>query len=168
MQKIGLETARQCWDEFYIWELDWCRQQIQELTPWTESQDSEELHPLTKGWGSTNMAVDVDSELTDHTVHIYSAELTSTPFKRIQFQEVKASGSFSPHPLYESCPPSSKNMKRVSDFSEGTQSLFIPYADEPEFNSIKYAREKNSDGGHCTFHWQDVWRDPDCEYCFCS
>lgn len=168
LQKIGLETARQCWDEFYIWEIGWCRQQILDLTPWTELQGSEELHPLAEGWKSTNIPMDVDSESTDHTVYVYSPESMSSPLDRIKFQEVKVSGRFEPYPLYESCPPSSKNMRRVSNFPEEFQCLFIPYADEPEFNATKYTREKNSEDGYCTFHWQEVWRDPDCEYWFCS
>ena len=63
-----------------------------------------------------------------------------------------------PHPTYESCPPTSKNIAvRFDDLNEAIQTSFIPYADEEEFDALEYAKECQS------FSWQVDWQDPDCE-----
>lgn len=165
VQKIGLETARKCWDEFYIWELDWCNQQLLNLAPWTEVRGIEELPTSAKDWKSNlDIAMDVDSESAeDYSVHVYDTESRSAPLERITFEEVEVSGDFLSHPMYESCPPSSKNMLRASDHPEEIQSLFIPYADEAAFDSIKYTSTTGDHDYHWSFIYQDVWVDPDCE-----
>lgn len=165
LTKLGTSVYRDCWVEFYRWEPGECQQLIVDLPPVSsDTADFEELNdvlPLTSNNVSRkqNLLMDVDSPGSERLITVTAYDgIGSFSHVRVPVEEVMVSTDFEPHPIYESCPPTSKNIaRRFHDLNDTEQIPFIPYADEPNFDAEEYAMECES------FAWQVIWKDPDRE-----
>jgi hypothetical protein len=160
IKELGTSVYRECWDEFYRWEPGECQQLIVALPPDPSgSVDFEELIDVLSSdngaWGrGFTMDVDPPTSETVVTVTIYDRD-NSFSQAQIPFDEVVVKAAFAPHPTYESCPPTSKNIaRRLDQPTELEKTRFIPYADEG-FDAEEYAAEYQS------FSWQVDFKDPD-------
>lgn len=158
IKELGTSVYRECWDEFYRWEPGECQQLIVALPPApSDSADFEVLIDLLSSDGGAwdrgfTMDVDPPTSETVVTVTIYDRD-DSFSQALISFDEVAVIAAFEPHPTYESCPPTSKNiacrLDQLTDFAH-----FIPYADEG-FDAKEYVKEYKS------LSWQVDFKDPD-------
>jgi len=163
IKELGTSVYRQCWDEFYCWEPGGCQELITTLPPNSpDSADFEELiSVLSSDSASREQGLTMDVDLpTPEIIIIVTMYGRDGSFCQapVPFDEVVVVAAFAPHPTYESCPPTSKNIaRRFEDQHEDDETLFIPYADEKEFDAMRYAAECRS------FSWQVDWKDPDRE-----
>jgi hypothetical protein len=163
VKQLGTSVYRECWVEFYRWEPGACRQLIVDLPPTSSDSDStdcddwNDVPSSDKACRDQSPFMDVDSLVPQSlvTVVTYSKD-GSFCQTQVPLEEVTVVTTLAPHPVYESCPPTSKNIaRRFDDLDEYEQALFIPYADEQEFNAIDYTKEIK------LFSWQVDWKDPD-------
>jgi hypothetical protein len=157
---LGTSVYRECWDEFYRWEPGECQQLIADLPPnSSDFADFEELIGVFSCDREPGMVVDVDRHMSGKVVTMTTYDKDGSFSQAwVPLEEVTPMTVLAPHPTYESCPPTSKNIaRRLDEENEHFQTLFIPYADEQEFDVMAYAMECQS------FAWQVDWKDPDRE-----
>jgi histone-lysine N-methyltransferase EZH2 len=161
VRELGTSVYRECWDEFYRWEPGECQQLISDLLPNLSDSRTDFVDVLSSNsvTSEQNLTMDVDPPISEQvvTITIFDGDGLSSE-AQIMFEEVTVTAALAPHPTYESCPPTSKNIaRRLDELNEHHQTPFIPYADEQGFNAIEYAADCES------FTWQVDWKDPDCK-----
>jgi histone-lysine N-methyltransferase EZH2 len=158
IKQLGTSVYRDCWNEFYRWEPGECQQLIADLPPNSSDLGDiqiEDLDVTDRSW-EQGVIMDADAPMPEifMTLTTYSRD-GSFYQARVTFDKVTVIAALVPHPTYESCPATSKNIARRFDEPNGYESVFIPYADEEDFDAFEYAIRCDK------FMWQVDWRDPD-------
>ena len=76
-------------------------------------------------------------------------------FEEVTKADVTTLTEFAPCPDYESCTPMPANVLQGDDSDDMP---FIPFADDPKFDSVEHCKE------YSRFAWQVINVDPDCGY----
>ncbi|GBE89255.1 hypothetical protein SCP_1502630 [Sparassis crispa] len=153
-----IDTFRDVWQEFYLWELGSCQLLIRGLARTSRRAVEpvfEDALELCCGPGVDDMALD---EALDLSFSVYDLEQGSRSTVISSVTSIRS--HVKPHPKYEACTPSARNLKSDHDADDGTQAVplrYIQYAGEPGFNEVEYAMLFDH------FVWQAFWRDNDGE-----
>lgn len=128
--ELGLTVYHDLWKEFYAWEPEDCKKTITELASTaTQLLGATQIcliSPITGG-------MDIDTDDLDFCS--LSTYLTdgSTSHSKTWIQDISAK-KYIPHPPYESCTPTVKNIARRHNDPDIFELSFVPYQDDPEFN----------------------------------
>lgn len=154
IKDIGIDVFSEVWSEFYRWELVECQQLLDELKPGAgPSESNHNLHALlNQPLGDVDLEIQTDDHSGIAEIYDINGACTVVPV----LSEEISSNVYEPYPTYESCTPTSKNLALRRDALTEAQHLqFIPYADEPNFDAVEYAKHSDE------FAWQVDWKDPD-------
>ncbi|KZT18938.1 hypothetical protein NEOLEDRAFT_84716 [Neolentinus lepideus HHB14362 ss-1] len=126
-----LAAYSRVWDEFYRWEPDACHEVLASLR-----RDTNSLHSLMEDIPPQN--INHSGQDSTESDLCFISVTTGGPSTVMSIEETLAK-SFAAHPPYEACTPISRNIIfREGDYDDAQECQFIPYADDPEFDSIKY------------------------------
>lgn len=148
-----LDIYRTVWNDFYAWEIEYASEVIASLS--TESPA-----PDAPGAEDSVFARDLDILCFPHLKRPLSGVSVSPPRVLPVIQA---------HPRYQACTPSNQNvMAKRPDYNPFITPLFIPFADEPRFQSKYFLEEflQHSEYTDPKLGWQ-LLTDPDRAYpCF--
>ena len=145
-----LDTYRTTWNEFHAWETEYASGVIASLATDTPAQDPPGPEDLC-------FSQDIDIQRFRHFKRSVNGIPTSLPGTLPTVQA---------HPRYQACTPSNQNiMAKRPDYNPFVTPLFIPFADEPRFQSNYFLEEFLQDSEYTDpkLHWQSI-TDPDCEW----
>lgn len=145
-----LDTYRSAWNDFYVWETEYASEVIASLVADTPAQD-------TPGAEDSCFSQDID---------IRSFRHLRRPISGVPSLQPRALPIVKAHPRYQACTPSNQNiMAKRPDYNPFVMPLFIPFADEPRFQSKYFLEEflQDSDYTDPKLHWQSI-HDPDCKW----
>ena len=141
-----LDIYRSAWDDFYAWEIEYTSEVIASLATDTPALDAP--------------SVDDSQDIDIHLFRSLERPISGTAHSPSQALPVAQA-----HPRYQACTPSNQNVmsKRASD-NPFITALFIPFADEPRFQSSCFLKEFLQDTEYTDpkLRWQSL-PDPDCE-----
>ncbi|KAL4074318.1 hypothetical protein J3A83DRAFT_4187786 [Scleroderma citrinum] len=137
--------------EFSVWSWAYTRKILRVLAFPPETYH--ELAPILNPPNEHSKAIGGDCHEAQTTT-VTALQTTYSPDEEIEsvsFRVIDLAPALTPHPLYESCSPSSRNVFKGDD---DDSMAFIPYADDPLFDQIDHT--------HCygSFSWQGDF-DPD-------
>lgn len=144
-----LDTYRTVWDDFYAWEAGYASGVIASLTADGPARDTPSVTDAC-------FSQDADILAFRHSKQPIADAPPPLPedLPRVQ-----------PHPRYQACTPSNQNiMAKRSDYNPFVTALFIPFADEPGFQSKSFVEEflQETEYTDPKLHWQSI-PDPDRE-----
>ena len=144
-----LDTYRSVWNDFYAWEIEYASEVIASLAADTPARDVPGAEDLC-------FSQDVDI-LTFRHLRRPISDVPLSPPGTLPFVEA--------HPRYQACTPSNQNiMPKRPAYNPFITALFIPFADEPRFQSKYFLEEflQESEYTDPKLHWQSI-SDPDCK-----
>jgi hypothetical protein len=145
-----LDTYRSVWNDFYVWEIEYASEIIASLAIDIPAQDP-------PGAEDSCFSQDIDILSFQHFKQSISGIPPSQP---------GALPVVRTHPRYQACTPSNQNIiaKRPT-YNPFATPLFIPFADEPRFQSKCFLEEflQESEYTDPKLHWQSI-PDPDSEW----
>jgi len=145
-----LDTYRTVWNDFHAWETEYASEVIALLATDTPARDAPSAE-------DSCFSQDADILTFRHwkrPVH----DISQSPPETLPFVQT--------HPRYQACTPSNQNiMPKRPTYNPFTTALFIPFADEPRFQSTYFLEEfmQESEYTDPKLHWQSI-SDPDREY----
>lgn len=156
IKDIGRDVFLDVWDEFYRWELVHCHQLLDELKVHPDTgppESNQNLHALlNQPLKDADDEMQIEGEFDDAEIY----DISGASVVLLVLSNELSAHDFQHCPIYESCTPTSKNLALRGDvLTEKQQLPFIPYADEPEFEAMQYAKDADE------FAWQCDWIDPD-------
>jgi len=143
-----LDAYRSVWNDFYAWETEYASEVIASLA--TDTPDA-------PGAEDSHFSQDIDIPSFRHLKGPVSGTPPSQP---LSLPVVQA------HPRYQTCTPSNQNiLAKRPGYNPFVTPLFIPFADEPSFQSKVFLEEflQNSEYTDPKLHWQSL-PDPDREW----
>jgi hypothetical protein len=144
-----LDTYHSVWDDFYTWETVYASEVIVSLATDIPTRAS----PVAE---DSYFTQDIDILTFSHLKRSISGVPRSPS---------RALPTVQPHPRYQACTPSNQNvMAKRPRCNPFVTPLFIPFADEPRFQSKYFIEEFLQDGEDTDpkLYWQFL-SDPDCE-----
>ena len=144
-----LDTYRSVWNDFYAWEVEYASEVIASLAVDTPAHDA----PVAE---DSCFSQDEDILRFRH-LRLPVSDTPLSPPGTLPFVES--------HPRYQACTPSNQNiMPKRPAYNPFITALFIPFADEPGFQSKYFLEEFLQDSEYTDpkLHWQSI-SDPDCE-----
>ena len=145
-----LDAYRTTWNDFYAWEIGYASEVIASLLIDSPARDA----PSTE---DSDFSQDMD---------IRRFRFEKGPISGASMSSPMVLPSVQAHPRYQAYTPSNQNVmvKRHQDNPFST-ALFIPFADEPRFQSKYFLEEFLQDSEYTDpkLHWQSL-PDPDCAY----
>ena len=144
-----LDTYRSVWNDFYAWEIEYASEVIASLVADTPARDAP---------GAEDSCFSQDEDIL--SFHRLRRPVSDTPLSSpgtLPFVEA--------HPRYQACTPSNQNiMPKRPAYNPFITALFIPFADEPRFQSKYFLEEflQESEYTDPKLHWQSI-SDPDCK-----
>lgn len=176
-----VSAYRKTWSEFYSWKQDYCTQAISSLAAVSFSRPHASL---LRSQDVVVPATDLELPYWDAIPGLDAGSPDSyfepdSGFAVVDFDEErgyaldcssKSIPFLHPHPKYESCSPSNRNVASKSaveyplmSHASSESSLLLPfikYDGEPQFPTREYVK------GFNIFLWQADWRDPDCKFIY--
>jgi len=145
-----LDTYRSVWNNFYAWETEYASKVIASLATDTPVRDAPGAE---------------DSCFTQDT-DILSFRHLKRPVSGIPPSPPGALPVVQAHPRYQACTPSNQNiLAKRPNYNPFVTPLFIPFADEPRFQSKYFLEEFLQDSEYTDpkLRWQSL-PDPDREW----
>ncbi|KAL4252704.1 hypothetical protein ABKN59_004025 [Abortiporus biennis] len=147
-REIVSGVYRQVFDEFYNWEANACQNDINSLAAINPLYAD---YPDPGHFDSVDETQDVDMADEDAELELDLLDFDLGFMEDIVLKDIPVE-YFSPHPKYEACTPSDRNIRSTKN-REILE--FIKYIGEPNFR-LKYFVDLFD-----AFEWQVQWRDPD-------
>jgi len=144
-----LDTYRSVWNDFYAWEIEYASEVIASLAVDTPARDA----PVAE---DSCFFQDEDILSFRHLMRPVP-DIPLSPPGTLPFVEG--------HPRYQACTPSNQNvMPKRPAYNPFITALFVPFADEPRFQSKYFLEEfmQESEYTDPKLHWQSI-TDPDCK-----
>ncbi|KAF9652388.1 SET domain-containing protein [Thelephora ganbajun] len=144
-----LDTYRSVWNGFYSWETEYSSEVIASLATDTPAQD----------------ASSAEDSCFSQDIDILSFRHLKRPISGIPLSPPRVLPVVQAHSRYQACAPSNQNvMAKRSNYNPFVTPLFIPFADEPRFQSKYFLEEflQDSDYTDPKLRWQSL-PDPDFE-----
>ncbi|KAK0433986.1 hypothetical protein EV421DRAFT_2088240 [Armillaria borealis] len=156
---VALSTRNDVIHQFYAWEQEDAHARILSLAVDGGGDDNDDEFDVSS---ENNAQVsDVDSEVTGETFSVWSYDEGGVPTLSgtVSCIEIPVPEDFEPHPPYLACTPASRSVEKESyDMTLSAECLpFVPFADDPTFPLVEYAKRYES------FEWQVDFVDPDVE-----
>lgn len=149
-EEIILDTYRSSWNAFYAWELAYASEVIASLATDTPALDVPGAEP------DSHFSQDKDIL----SFHGLKQQISGVPLSPpVTLPTVQA------HPRYQACTPSNQNiLAKQPHYNPFITPLFIPFADEPRFQSKYFLEEflQDSEYPDQKLFWQSLI-DPDRE-----
>lgn len=168
--EIVFEAYRQVWTEFYKWEQEATRQDLEALCSQYEDpvdgvsrEEEDDTSPLLSredllsGWQNFNPDSNEDSTTDDMVVVFPQAEPDATVMRN----KVISTVGIEPCSVYEACTPCQETLgPRWFDDNGNDTMKFLPYVDDPGFDPKRddYAKL------HKNLAWLSEEQDPDSTY----
>ncbi|KAI0784073.1 hypothetical protein C8Q75DRAFT_781215 [Abortiporus biennis] len=147
-REIVSGVYRQVFDEFYNWEANACQNDINSLAAINPLYAD---YPDPGHFDTVDETQDVDMADEDDELELDLLDFDLGFMEDIVLKDIPVE-YFSPHPKYEACTPSDRNIRSTKN-REILE--FIKYIGEPNFR-LKYFVDLFD-----AFEWQVQWRDPD-------
>ncbi|KAF9788577.1 hypothetical protein BJ322DRAFT_1183241 [Thelephora terrestris] len=144
-----LDTYQSSWNDFYAWELEYASEAITSLATDFPARD----------------LPDAEDSYFSQDIDILSFRPLKRPISGVPLSPPKDLPSVQAHPRYQACTPSNRNiMAKRPQHNPFVLTLFIPFADEPRFQSKYFLEEflQDSDYEDPKLFWQSL-ADPDHE-----
>jgi hypothetical protein len=145
-----LDTYRTVWNDFYGWEIEYASEVIASLSTNFPAQDAPSAE-------DSCFSRDIDVQKFRYLNRPISGE-SKSPHRDLPAVQA--------HPRYQACTPSNQNITaKRPHYNPFTTALFIPFADEPRFQSKCFLEEflQRSEYTDPKLWWQSL-SDPDCAY----
>ena len=148
-EERALDTYRSVWNDFYAWEVDHASGVIASLGADTPARDAPRAE-------DSYFSADID------VISFHALKRPVLVVPRLPSNDLPAVQA---HPRYQACTPSNQNvMAKRPNYNPFITALFIPFADEPRFQSKYFLEDflQHSAFTDPTLRWQSI-PDPDCE-----
>jgi hypothetical protein len=145
-----LDTYQSSWNDFYAWELEYASEAIASLATDFPARD----------------LPDAEDSYFSQDIDILSFRPLKRPVSGVPLSPPKDLPNVQAHPRYQACTPSNRNiMAKRPQHNPFILTLFIPFADEPRFQSKYFLEEflQDSDYEDPKLFWQSL-ADPDREF----
>ena len=147
-----LDIYRSVWIDFHAWETGYASEVIASLATDTPAREA-------LGAEDPRFFQDIDIQIFHHL---------KRPISGVRSLQPAILPTVKVHPRYQACTPSNQNvMAKRPNYNPFVMALFIPFADEPRFQSRFFLEEflQDSDYTDPKLHWQSI-PDPDCEWAY--
>ncbi|KAG9310844.1 hypothetical protein JVU11DRAFT_8698 [Chiua virens] len=165
LKALGCKVYQEVWDEFYDWEPSYCTATLNAFKQWSLELPRDKVSPVARAMvmrlldphdhateaaalqkpvsGTDTVTMHITSFTSGgrgHGVQWHTGGKTSGLKHATTMQDVSIPvitiDAYPPHPLYESCPPVSRNVVFRHELEHTLP--FLPYADDAQFSAQAY------------------------------
>ncbi|KAH9974853.1 hypothetical protein BJV74DRAFT_183098 [Russula compacta] len=156
---LAFQIYKEVWNEFNKWKVEDCKQQLLLLQKPLPPPEAAEAAMNMASTFRTGESGDVEVIYLCDTEDDVPLDAGGTTVLTCESTVLELPPDFAPHPRYESCTPSMQTISLRMDsmaYEEVIIAPFVPYADDPTFDTKGYLNQFNS------YAWEHLV-DPDVE-----